>query len=288
MSSTIRSLGFSGLLVAGLAVGLSGAASAGEDPEGHDGLLATYWLQNAVEAKANAYALYELAKLRLDQALADKSWTAALEQGENYQGKPPAVVLDVDETVLDNSPYQAWIVEKDKYYSSKTWGPFVETRTSRVIPGSLGFTKYAASKGVAVIYLSNRKAPLEKATRDNLTALGYPVGADDDAVILRGEKDEWKSSGKAPRRAHVAAKYRVLLLLGDNLGDFTDEKKGTPADRAKVFAKYQARWGRDWIMFANPTYGSWLGSAIANNWKAKSSEKRQMMYKIMDDWSGPK
>ena len=287
MSKSARTLPFASLLVAGLAFGYTGAATAGE-PAGHDGLLATYWLQNAVEAKANHYALYALAKLRLDQALADKSWTAALEQGDNYENKPPAVILDIDETVLDNSPYQAWVVEKDKYYSSKTWAPFVETRTSREIPGSLDFTKYAASKGVAVIYLSNRKAPLEKATRDNLAKFGYPVDQSEDVVLLRGEKDAWKSSGKAPRHAHVTAKYRVLLLLGDNLGDFTDEKKGTPADRAKVYAKHQARWGHDWIMFANPTYGSWYASAINSQWRAKSSEKRMMMYKIMYDWGGVK
>lgn len=288
MQYLLKSTALAGLTAAALSFGAAGAAHA-EDIGAHDGLNATYWMQNSVEYKANASALYQLAMLRLDQALADKSWTAALEQTGDYQSKPPAVILDIDETVLDNSPYQAWIVEKDKYYSSKTWAPFVESQTSRVIPGSVEFTKYAKSKGVKVIYVSNRKAPGEDATRANLKKFGYPVDEDTDVVLLRGEKDEWKSSNKTPRREHVAASYRILLQLGDNLGDFTDENvKGSPSERLGTFEKYQAMWGKQWIMFANPTYGSWEGAAINNNWKASGSEKRAMKHAIMDEWEGPK
>lgn len=285
MPGFTRLLPTAGLVTAGLILAtLPGARADG--PAGHDGLNATYWMQNSVEYKANAAALYELAKLRLDQALADRSWTAALEQGTGYEDKPPAVILDIDETVLDNSPYQAWIVEKDKYYSSQTWAPFVETQTSRAIPGSLEFTEYAVSKGVKVFYVSNRKAPEETATRGNLAKFGYPVADDEDVVLLRGESDAWGSSDKTPRRAHVAANYRILLQLGDNLGDFTEED-GTPAERQAIFRKHADRWGREWIMFANPTYGSWEGAAIGNNWKASAEEKRRMKYDIMDDWAGP-
>jgi 5'-nucleotidase (lipoprotein e(P4) family) len=286
MATHARMASLAAVALSGWMLGAAGVAAA-DGPKANDGLNATYWMQNAVEYKANAAALYQLAKLRLDQALADKSWTAALEQGSGYEGKPPAVILDIDETVLDNSPYQAWIVEKDKYYSSKTWAPFVETRTSREIPGSLDFTKYAASKGVKVFYVSNRKGPEEKATRDNLAKFGYPVDESEDVVLLRGEKEEWKSSDKTPRRSHVTAGYRVLLMLGDNLGDFTDESvKGTPKERLAVYNKHGEHWGRDWIMFANPTYGSWEGAAIGNNWKASSEEKRRMKFEIMDDWKG--
>ncbi len=288
MQRLLKTTALSGVTAVVLFFSAAGAANAA-DIKGHDGLNATYWTQNSVEYKANAYALYQLAMLRLDQALADNSWTAALEQTGDYQSKPPAVILDIDETVLDNSPYQAWIVEKDKYYSSKTWGPFVESQTSRAIPGSLAFTKYAKSKGVKVIYVSNRKAPGEDATRANLKKFGYPVDEDTDVVLLRGEKDEWKSSNKTPRREHVVANYRVVLQLGDNLGDFTDENvKGSPSERLATFEKHQAMWGKQWIMFANPTYGSWEGAAINNNWKASGPEKRAMKHAIMDEWEGPK
>ncbi|MEO9903403.1 5'-nucleotidase, lipoprotein e(P4) family [Nisaea sp.] len=288
MQRLLKTTALAGVTAVALSFSATATANA-EDIKGHDGLNATYWVQNSVEYKANAYALYQLAMLRLDQALADKKWTAALEQSGDYQSKPPAVILDIDETVLDNSPYQAWIVEKDKYYSSKTWAPFVESQTSRMIPGSLEFTKYAKSKGVKVIYVSNRKAPGEEATRANLKKFGYPVDEDTDVVLLRGEKDEWNSSNKTPRREHVVSSYRVLLQLGDNLGDFTDENvKGSPSERLGTFEKHQAMWGKQWIMFANPTYGSWEGAAINNNWKASGSEKRAMKHAIMDEWEGPK
>ena len=259
------------------------AQAQSQGPAANDGTNGTYWMQNSVEYKANTMALYELAKLRLNQAIANPTWTAALEQGENYEKKPVAVILDVDETVLDNSPYQAWIVENGKYYSSKTWAPFVHTETSRAIPGSLDFIKYAEARGVAVFYVSNRKAPEEAPTRNNLKALGYPIGEGEDRVLLRGEKEEW-GSDKGNRRAVVAEKYRIALLIGDNLGDFVDDVDVSREERLKLYNEHAERWGRDWIMLPNPSYGSWEGAAFNFNWGASNEEKRKMKYDIMDDW----
>lgn len=282
MTRTIRISPAAG---AGLALAgcLLAAAAQAEGPAAHDGTNATYWMQNAVEYKATTMALYELAKLRLNQAIADPKWTAALEQGANYERKPVAVILDVDETVLDNSPYQAWIVENDQYYSSKTWAPFVHTETSRAIPGSLDFINYAAARGVAVFYVSNRKAPEEAPTRGNLKKLGYPIGEEEDRVLLRGEKEEW-TSDKGTRRAVVADQYRIALLIGDNLGDFVDNVDVSREERLKLYQDNAAHWGRDWIMLPNPSYGSWEGAAFGFDWGAPAEVKRQKKFDIMDDW----
>jgi len=252
--------------------------------EQHDNLLATLWTQQSVEFKGNARGAYALATLRLDQALADKNWTAVAEQGANYQGKPPAVILDVDETVLDNSLYQAWIVKANSYFSSKTWGPFVNSVQSRPIPGSLEFTKYAASKGVAVFYVSNRTGDLEPATRKNLEKFGYPMGSGEDTVLLKKEKPEWKSSKKSPRRAHVAAKYRVLLVLGDNFGDFVDGYKGSMSERKALAKSHAAKWGKEWIVLANPTYGSFASAPFGHNWKLKGDVRRGKTLEALEDW----
>lgn len=276
-----------GALAFALVLALGAGPVAAQGPAAHDGTNATYWMQNAVEYKANAAALFVLAQLRLDQALADKSWTGALEQGADYQGKPPAVILDVDETVLDNSLYQAWLVEKGQSYSSKTWGPFVKEVLSKPIPGSVEFCKYAAAKGVTVFYVTNRKNDEEEATRANLAKFGYPVDDKIDVVLARGEKKEW-GSDKGTRRAEVAKTHRVLLQIGDNLGDFVDGAEGSRADRIKLYQTHMARWGKDWIMLANPAYGSWEGAAIGGKWGAPDAEKRQMKFDIMEDWSGPK
>ncbi|MDP6346548.1 MAG: 5'-nucleotidase, lipoprotein e(P4) family [Alphaproteobacteria bacterium] len=251
----------------------------------NDNLNATLWLQTSVEFKAHALAAYRLGRLMLDQALADKSWTALPgEQGADYAGKPPAVILDVDETVLDNSLYQAWTVTAGTHYSSKTWGPFVNDVLSRPVPGSLDFIKYAASKGVKVFYVSNRKAPLEEGTRKNLAKFGYPVASDEDTVLLRGEKPEWKTSKKSPRRSHVAAKYRVVLLFGDNFGDFVDGYKGSLAERQALFEKHDAMWGSKWIMLANPSYGSWESAAFGHDWRKPGEQRRQMKHDAFQSW----
>ena len=126
----------------------SGAARA-EEPVPNDLLLAALWTQQSVEYKGNSLTVYALARLRLDQALADKNWTAApVEQKADFQNLPPAVVLDVDETLLDNSPYQLWMLKTGNSFSGKTWNEFCAAQISGAVPGSVEFVKYAESKGV--------------------------------------------------------------------------------------------------------------------------------------------
>ncbi|MEH6633303.1 MAG: 5'-nucleotidase, lipoprotein e(P4) family [Halopseudomonas aestusnigri] len=251
----------------------------------NDILNATLWTQKSVEFKANSIAMYELAKIKLDDALADKSWTGAPnEQGDNYSGKPPAVMLDVDETVLDNSAYEAWLVANDQSYGSKTWVPFVRSETSTPVPGSLDFIKYAESKGVKVFYVSNRKAPQEEATRNNLKAYGYPIDTSEDTVLLRKEKEAWNSSKKSPRRAHITENYRLVMVVGDNFSDFVDDYKGTIDERKAVLDKYEDMWGSKWIMISNPMYGSWESAAFGHNWGLTSAERRKLKHESLDVW----
>jgi acid phosphatase len=275
------------LAVGLFALGMSQTApAAGAESLGqNDGLNGTLWLQSSVEFKANALATYRLGTMMLDAALADKSWTAAPnEQKGDFGAKPPAVILDVDETVLDNSVYQAWVVAANSYYSSKTWGPFVNDILSRPIPGSLDFIKAAAAKGIKIFYVTNRKAPLEAATRKNLLKHGYPVDTSEDTVLTRGEKEAWKSSKKSPRRAHVAANYRILMVFGDNFGDFVDGYKGSLVERQALYEKHGDLWGSKWFMLANPSYGSWESAAFGHNWRKPGGERRQMKHDALESW----
>src|SRR5262245_42296562 len=214
-------------------------------PPQHDLLDAVLWMQRSVEYKATTMGAYALARIRLDQALADPNWTALVpkEQSGGYQSLPPAVILDIDETVLDNSGYQAWNAIKDTTFDSKTWTAYVNSVTSLPIPGSLEFAQYAASKGVRVFYVSNRTAEEEPATRKNLEKYGYPLDGAIDTVLTSREKPDW-GSAKSTRRAFVAKDYRVLLNVGDNFGDFTDDYRGTEAQRLAVLEENKARWGR--------------------------------------------
>ncbi len=267
-----------------LMAGIQTAPAADAVPQ-NDNLNATLWTQTSVEFKATALTAYSLATIMLDRALADKNWTAATEQTGNYQNLPPAVILDVDETVLDNSGYQGWMVKNDKSFHPKTWAKFVNTISSKPIPGSLEFTKYADSKGVKVFYVSNRNTKLEEATRKNLEAYGYPMGGNVDTVLLKRERKEWGSK-KGNRREHVAKDYRILLLLGDNFGDFVDNYKGTLTERNNTLVSHADKWGKSWIAVANPTYGSWESAPYGFNYKLSGDEKRKMKLDSVDAWSG--
>ncbi len=235
-------------------------------------LNSTLWTQTAVEYEGTARQAYRLAEIMMERALADSQWTASLEQAnrgsDTYSEKPPAVVLDVDETVLDNSPYQARLILDDTAYDSESWAAWVREERADPVPGALFFTQAAVDHGVQVIYLTNRDASLEAATRNNLTALGFPVDDAPDAVLTQSEKDGWES--KTVRREWVAERYRILLLVGDNFGDFVAEADTTVSARRARSRSVKKYWGTRWIVLPNPQYGSWEGALYNFNYGGSS------------------
>lgn len=264
------------------------AAAAPAEPvcAANDGLNATLWMQGAVEYKANARAVYALARLRLDEALRDAAWTAVPQmEPAGYKKMPPAVILDVDETVLDNSAYQARLVSDDTEFSGPQWSAFVDSRSSVPVPGALAFTQYAASKGVAVYYVTNRNSSGETATFDNLEAFGFPVSKTPDTLLTQGEKKEW-TSRKESRLAAVAATHRVVLLIGDNFGDFTDAAYGDMAERQAAYEANANHWGRDWLALPNPAYGSWESSLYGRDYSLPAGERREHKRKALRPWTG--
>ena len=276
------------MLLTMAAVGALGAGGAVADPVPQNDLLnATLWVSNSVEYKANTLAIYQLAMMRLDQALADKKWTAATEQAGNYQDLPPAVILDADETAIDNGPYESWLVKTGQDYAGKTWNAWVNDAAARAVPGAVEFTKYADSKGVKVFYVTNRDNTQEEATRKNMQALGFPMGGNVDTFLMAKEKDDWTSK-KGTRRAFVAKDYRILLLLGDNYGDFSDDYGLSEADRLKSLQANMAHIGHDWLFVANPEYGSFESAPFGNDYKKSPDQRRQEKIDALPAWSGPK
>ena len=274
------------LLASFAALAPLGAARA-DDPPPSDLLLATLWTQRSVEFKATALGAFALARIRLDQALADRAWTGApVEQTGSFADLPPAVIVDVDETVLDNSAYQVWMMKNDKSFSSATWSQFVATRTSTAIPGAIEFLQYAAGKGVKVFYVTNRDAKEKDDTRANLEKLGFPMGGNVDTLLTQRERPEW-TGAKGTRRAVIAKDYRVLLNIGDNLGDFDDRYRGSEAERLKAFEENKVRWGREWIMIANPTYGSFDTAPFGHDFKKPRGEQRKAKWDVLEGWPGP-
>lgn len=258
MASRRLLLSFLVLTVSGCAARTAAvpAAPAGT-ARAHENLNAVLWVQTAIEYEASAIQAFRLAGIQLAAALKDPSWTAAIEQTGNAGALKPAVIVDVDETVLDNSYYQARMIRDDTAYDTATWDPWVEEAAATAIPGALDFAKAAASQGVTIFYVTNRTSNLEPATRRNLAAVGFPLTEGVDTILSRGERPEWQASSKAARRAYVARDYRILLLIGDDLGDFVADAAGTPSERHAKTAAHASWWGERWIMIPNPTYGSW-------------------------------
>jgi 5'-nucleotidase (lipoprotein e(P4) family) len=243
------------------AVCLSASAAHAQDT-GLEQLNATLWMQTSPEYKANTEQVYRLAMERIANPAPG---TAALEQvgapPEQLARLPTAVVLDLDETVLDNTVYQARLIRDKAIYDTKTWGEWVMAGQAEAVPGAREFIAAARRLGHTVFYVSNRDCttpaatatdpcPAKTATMRNLLALGIDQKAEPDRMLLRGERPEWAS--KTQRRAFIATNYRIIALVGDDLGDFVDPKVFA-GDRDRM----DWRFGVNWFVLPNPIYGSW-------------------------------
>ncbi|MEP1151036.1 MAG: HAD family acid phosphatase [Balneola sp.] len=261
-----------------------GACSSSNKISSHKTLQATLWVQNSVEYDALATMAYQSASAKLDVALADKEWTASLEQAQrNVSSLPPAIVLDIDETVLDNSPFQARMIAQNSDYSPSEWEKWVLEGNADAVAGAVDFTNQANRKGITVIYLSNRDANTEEATRQNLIDLGFPISEDTDVVLLKGEQENWTSS-KIERRKMVAQNYRILMLFGDDFNDFLPAKNMTQGKRDDLLEKHKSNIGEKWFVLPNPIYGSW-NDAMVNFDRSLSAEEKQ---RILDERLNPK
>ena len=218
---------------------------------------ATLWAQNAAEYKALTKSVYNTALSNLGMAIEDSYWTAYPNQeGQEIHNLPPAVILDVDETVLDNSPFQVRMIKQNSSFDPQQWNNWVMEAKANPVPGAVTFTQRAVNKGVAVFYLTNREAKVEEGTRQNLEKLGFPLSENEDRILSNNERENW-TSAKTKRRAHVAKNHRIIMLFGDDLNDFVPAKGISQKERAELVESNKDKWGRYWYVLPNPVYGSW-------------------------------
>lgn len=218
------------------------------------------WMQTAAERRALTRQTYRQGERLLDVALEDTTWTAATEQTDDPSELPPAVILDVDETVLDNSSFEAQLIMEDTVFETEAWHAWCRLEEALPIPGAVEFTRYAAERGVTVMYLTNRRHEVEEATRRNLEKHGFPLEPEEDTLYTRGEREEWDVSDKSGRRAEIASRYRILLLFGDDLNDFVSGSRDSLEARNALVEEYEDYWGSRWLVLPNPAYGGWEGA----------------------------
>ena len=223
-------------------------------------VISTFWYQRANEKKALYYQGFNLAKNMIDRAVA------------NYTGtKPLAVIVDIDETMLDNSPYQARIIKAGKNFEYKTWNQWVSEAKAKALPGAVEFTKYAKSKGVEVFYITNRHESTRAATLRNLKNDGFEY-VDNEHLLLKTT-----TSDKTARRQKVLAKYNVICYLGDNMGDFDESMVDFKPQSSVKVDKNAALFGSKYIVMPNPMYGSWSRIKYPDDVK---SDKQKAEYRI--------
>lgn len=252
----------------------------------HHELQATLWVQTAAENAAIKRQAFNSAGTQLERALADPTWTAALEQQPGYESLPPAVILDVDETVLENVPFQAEIVLANTDFSEELWEQWIDSASAEAVPGALEFVERCVELGVEVFFVTNRDADDEAKTRENLVEAGFPVSIDPDTLLTRGERVAW-TGDKTARRRHVAESYRVLLLVGDDANDFMGEMRGvgvTRESRGELVDQRNAWWGERWFILPNPLYGSWEGALFDFNYELPDEEKMRLRFESLESF----
>ena len=243
-------------------------------------MLGVLFVQTSPEFAANNIQTYKIATSKIDIALKDKSWTAALEQGTNFSDKPPAIIVDVDETVLDNSAHQARAILGGFSYPNG-WLEWGNEASAPAVAGVKDFLNYADSKGVTIFYVTNRVSELRKSTIENIIKLGLPFDESANPLMMKGENG-WGSE-KTSRRTLIAEEYRIILMAGDQITDFISlEESSVSMDaRLQLSSKYEEMWGEKWFMITNPMYGKWEG-AIYNNIFPNTKERKKLRLKALN------
>ena len=211
------------------------------------GILGVVWQQNSAEYRALCYQAFNTAKSKLEAAIINNSTSS----------KPLAIITDIDETILDNSPYQATRAINGKPYTSKSWIEWVDQVAAEAVPGAIDFLNYADKNNVTVFYISDRKDRSTAVTLRNLKKAQAP-NTTEEFIFLKK-----KGMNKEVRRQKVVVNYNVVMYLGDNLSDFSEvfdnqktEKRNNLSDSLK------REFGSKFIVLPNPMYGAWQTDGI--------------------------
>ena len=235
-------------------------------------IAAILFQQKSAEYRALCLQAFNWAKLGID---ADDKTKKKLPKIERK--KPRAIVVDIDETMLDNSPPQASDAKNNLSFDLKRWYAWGEMRKAKAIPGAVDFANYAKSKNVRVFYVSNRDEVQKTATIDNLKNVGFPDISAENVLLRQVGADKKPISTKEPRRLDIATTYRIVSLIGDNLNDLSDvfENK-TVMTRFAETDKVKDLWGNKFIVIPNAMYGEWESVIYRDDTTANASraEKR--------------
>lgn len=231
-------------------------------------VMAVLWTQVSGEYRALSYQAFNVAKMSLDNYLA------------THKGnKKVAIVVDADETVINNSAYNAWLISQGKSYSQPTWQQWMQAAEAQAMPGATEFLNYVKQQGAEVFYITNRYEKGRAGTMKNMQALGFPF-VDDQHLILRTDTGD-----KEPRRQQVLVNYDIALLMGDNLSDFSNQLAADSLTATRnAVDKNSTLFGSRYIVLPNPMYGDWEGKVYQHDWSATAKQKSDMRHAHLNAW----
>jgi len=221
----------------------------------HSLTMATLYSYYADEYRALTYQAFNIAWERIDKIRTDHPNAEKL-----------AILVDIDETLLDNSPFEALMIAEDTNYPYM-WNEWCNLANANAIPGAVEFLQYADETGFNIFYVSNRKKDyVQEATMNNLSNLGFPQISEDHFLLrLKRSEEVLNPSDKQMRRDEVSALgYEIVMMIGDNLGDFYSDAHD-PVERSAQLNSFKEEFGRKFIMLPNAMYGNWTESIGATN-----------------------
>lgn len=226
-------------------------------------LFTTLYQQKAAEYRALCYQAYNIARLRIDTYQAPEK-------------KPLAIITDIDETIFDNSRYAAYRGLQGKDYDAASWYEWTDMSKADTMPGAGSFLKYASSKNIEIFYVTNREKRERSSTLKNLQRFALP-NADDAHLVTRIDV-----SSKEQRRINVGATHNIILLMGDNLADFSKLFDKKPQDERQRNTDLSAsEFGNKFIIFPNPDYGDWEGAVNKYNYSLSVAQKDSIIKHVL-------
>lgn len=237
----------------------------------NENVMSLAWIKTAAEYRALCYQAYNAVKMQVDNAV----------KNHKRNSKPLAIVLDVDETILFNTPHHSGYVGTGKTFNRQSWIDWCNAAIAEAMPGAVDCLQYVDSKGVEIFYVSNRKADTElEGTIKNFEKLGLPQ-ADKNHMLFKTD-----TSYKQPRFDAVTKNYDVILYMGDNAGDFPlDTYDKLAAERNNIIDKNQNNFGTKLIVFPNPAYGAWENALAKDYVKLTPQQKESARLNALSSWN---
>ncbi|MBK7241015.1 MAG: 5'-nucleotidase, lipoprotein e(P4) family [Flavobacteriales bacterium] len=226
---------------------------------------AVLWQSTSAEAYRISQQAFELARIRL------------MENIQMPSPKKNAVIVDIDETVLDNSPYQIHIGHEKTTYDQASWKTWTDMSAAAAMPGAIEFLKFVEQQKCEVFYITNRDVRELASTLRNLDSLGFPFADADHLLLMDG------SSDKTERRAQVSATHRVALLIGDQLRDYDERFKDRSINYGKDLVEtMNDSLRRYFILLPNPMYGTFRDAVQGKGTDEEKLERTEEWFRAND------